>query len=239
LEPTTTADRTTPGPRPAARIPTRARAALTWTVVLIGVYVVLDILAQLLPPHYNPISQAESDLAVGPYGYIMTINFVVRGLLSIGFLLGLTTATGIGSRSRMGIALLGIWAVGAVLLAVFPTDIGTTESTRHGELHLLIALIAFVAAAVGVVLLSRHYREEERLREFATPANLLAALTILSFVAFAFATPVPFLLQHAYGLLERIFIGSVLLWMLAVSIFLLRSDRGRDRGGPAGPPDPG
>ncbi|HEY7356765.1 MAG TPA: DUF998 domain-containing protein, partial [Ktedonobacterales bacterium] len=47
------------------------------TIVGIALYVVLDVIAQLLPPHYNPISQAESDLAVGPYGWIMAINFVL------------------------------------------------------------------------------------------------------------------------------------------------------------------
>ena len=42
--------------------------------------------AQLLPPHYSPISQAESDLAVGKFGFIMTINFLNRGVLSLLFI---------------------------------------------------------------------------------------------------------------------------------------------------------
>lgn len=45
-----------------------ARLALA-TIVGIALYVVIDVITQLLPPHYNPISQAESNLAVGPYGY--------------------------------------------------------------------------------------------------------------------------------------------------------------------------
>jgi len=218
-----------PPPNPEAAIPSLTRTTLTLTVVLIGVYIALDILAQLLPPHYNAVTQAESDLAVGPYGYVMTVNFVVRGLLSMSFLVGLTAATRIGSRSRAGVALLGVWAVGAFLLAIFPTDIGTTETTVHGQLHLILALVAFVGAAVGVVLLSRHFLEEDLLRAFASPANVLSTLTILSFVVFLLATPVPFLLTHAYGLLERIFIGLVLLWMLAVSLSLLRSDQPAER----------
>ena len=59
---------------------------LYW-IVIAGVllYVILDAIAHILPPHYSPIRDAESDLAVGPYGYIMTINFVNRGLLSLLF----------------------------------------------------------------------------------------------------------------------------------------------------------
>lgn len=210
---------------PASSDSSRVKATLALAVVLVGVYVALDILAQLLPPHYSPVSQAESDLAVGPYGFVMTANFVVRGVLSISFLVGLTASTRIGSRSRFGIALLGVWAVGAFLLAIFPTDIGPTESTLHGKLHLVIALVAFLGAAIGVVLLSRHFREEDRLRAFAAPANILATLTVLSLVVFLLASAVPYLLNHAYGLLERIFIGFVLLWILTVSLYLLRSDR--------------
>ena len=218
---------TNPPQNPKGPIPTLARTTLNLTVVLIGVYVILDIVAQLLPPHYNAITQAESDLAVGPYGYVMSANFVVRGLLSTTFLVGLTGATRIGSRTRAGLGLIGIWAIGAFLLAIFPTDIGPTESTLHGQLHLLIALIAFVAAAVGVALTSIQFRKEDRLRGFAPTASLLSALTILSFLVFLIATPVHFLFTHAYGLLERIFIGMVLLWILAVSLYLLINDSGR------------
>jgi MFS family permease len=209
-------------------MPPRARVALTLAVLLVGVYIVLDIVAQLLPPHYNALSQAESDLAVGPYWYVMTANFVVRGVLAIAFLVGLTSATRIGSRSRTGIALLAVWGMGAFLLAIFPTDVGTTETTVHGQLHLLIALIAFLAAAVGVVLLSRHFPEEDRLRAFAGPAYVVGVLTLLFFVIFLVATPVPYVANHAYGLLERIFIGFVLLWMLVVSLCLLQSDARRN-----------
>ena len=53
----------------------RVRQLLVIVDALIILYVVLDVVAQVLPPHYSPISQAESLLAVGPYGYIMTVNF--------------------------------------------------------------------------------------------------------------------------------------------------------------------
>jgi len=221
------------GPGPTASIAPFARTALTLTVVLVGVYVVLDIVAQLLPPHYNAVSQAESDLAVGPYGYIMTANFVVRGTLSLSFLVGLLGSTRLGSRSRAGTALFGIWAVGAFLLAVFPTDVGTTETTLHGQLHLGIAFLAFLGAAVGVVLLAGRFREEDRLRGFASPAYTLAVLTLVAFVVFLLATPIPFAAKHLYGLLERVFIGLVLLWILVVSLVLLRSAPRGSRSVPA------
>lgn len=212
---------------PASAIPDSARRLLTLSVVLIGVYIVLDIVAQLLPPHYSPISQAESDLAVGPYGYIMTVNFVVRGLLSGAFIVGLGLSTNVTRRSRAGTACLWVWAVGAVLLAAFPTDVGPSETSLHGKLHLLIAFLAFIAIAVGEYLLSRSFVDEPRLRTFAPTSKAIAFFALLALAIYFFATPVPYLFHHAYGLLERIFIGLALLWILVVSLYLLQPSRKR------------
>ncbi|MGD0249540.1 MAG: DUF998 domain-containing protein [Thermoplasmata archaeon] len=222
-------------PGPAAPLSSRARAALTLTVVLIGVYVVLDLVAQLLPPHYSPISQAESDLAVGPYGYVMTLNFLMRGILSLSFLVGLSAATGLGSRSRAGVAFLAAWGVGAFILAASPTDVSVTETTGHGKLHLLVAFIAFLAAVVGEVLLSRRFSEEPRLRPIAGPSQLISVLAAVSVVLLFVGTGVPYLLRHAFGLLERIFLGFVLAWILVVSLYLLGSVRSYGAPATAGP----
>src|SRR5579863_401658 len=123
------------------------------TIAGIVLYVIIDVIAQALPPHYNPISQAESDLAVGPYGFLMTINFVLRGLVALTMLGALSREVAKQGLSRVGLVLVGIWGIGAFLLALFPTDVGAS-TTLHGKIHLLVALIAFVCAPVGELLLS-------------------------------------------------------------------------------------
>ena len=119
----------------------------------IVLYLVLDVVAQLLPPHYSPVSTAESDLAVGPYGYVMTLNFVNRGLLSLAFLYAFVRTTRLQGvnpgKYRSGILLLGVWAVGALLLAPFPTDVPATPVSWHGYIHLTVALLAFLGGALG------------------------------------------------------------------------------------------
>lgn len=211
-------------PRIQGPLPGNGRWALRVTVVLIGVYIVLDLVAQLLPPHYSAITQAESDLAVGPYGFVMTANFVVRGILSLSFLAGLALVTTLRRRSPFGLALVGVWAVGAFVLAASPTDIGA-ETTVHGMVHLATAAIAFLAAAVGELLLALHFRDEPRLAEFATPALVVSVLGVLALVAEFAVIARPRAASEVFGLVERIFIGFVLLWMLLVSLHLLRGDR--------------
>ncbi len=74
-------------------IPKTSGYMLLATCALLILYLVIDTVAQILPPHYSPIRDAESDLAVGPYGFLMTVNFVNRGVLSILFLTGISLMT--------------------------------------------------------------------------------------------------------------------------------------------------
>jgi len=191
-------------------------------VVGIALYVVLDVIAQSLPPHYSPLSQPESDLAVGPYGYVMAVNFVNRGLFSLLFLYGLKQGLPTGAGSRTGFVLFGMWAAGALILAAAPTDVGTPP-TFHGVVHLAVATLAFLGAAAGTLSLSRTLERDPTLRDVGRRARTIALLAIASFFAL-YGGPV--ILPHAAagvgGLVERVFIGLVLVWMLAVSVMMLR-----------------
>ncbi len=233
------------GPTPAGAssvppsVPAEARRA--FGVVLLGVvlYVVLDVVAQLLPPHYSPISQAESDLAVGPYGFVMTINFVNRGLLSLLFLAALarTVASGGGTpaRYRSGEVLLAIWGVGALLLAAFPTDVPSTPVSGHGAIHLVVAIVAFLGGAFGTYFLAVGFPDDPRLARteaFARPLAILSIVLCLLDLGLPFAAP--HLAARVGGLTERLFLGSVLLWIFLVALVLARM-RGDDRADPPRP----
>jgi hypothetical protein len=204
-------------------LPAGTRHTLTLAIIGIVLYAALDIVVQLLPPHYSAISQAESDLAVGPYGYIMTVNFVIRGLLTFVFLIGVLAATQLGRNARVGVVLLAVWGAGAYILAAFPTDVGTVV-TLHGTIHNITALVAFTGGAFGTLLLSLHLNAEDRLRRINSTARLVAALGVVMYIA-TFAAFFIRRLAHVFGLLERLFIGFVLLWMLVVALQLLLSDR--------------
>ena len=149
----------------------------------------------------------------------MAINFVNRGLLSFFFIIGLTKTVAIPSRPkfRTGIALLAIWGLGAIVLAAFPTNFPGGPVTTHGEIHLVVALIAFICGAFGILFLSLHFKEEGQLRALRKYVFPIAIISpILMFVTiFGLESKVG-------GLLERIFLGSVLLWMLIVSMYLFK-----------------
>ena len=192
-------------------------------------YIALDALAQALPPYYSPISQVESDLAVGPYGYVMTLNFINRGVLSLCFLFALALTANasdvMGRRFRRGAYLFAIWSVGALVLAAFPTDVPATPISWHGAIHLLVAILAFLGGAFGALYVSLGMAGNRllgRAHGIALPLAWIAvALCLVELLGAA-------TLSSYGGLIERLFLGSVLLWVVAVSLVMLKAP---DEGG--------
>lgn len=215
--------------REAPRGQQRAVVVFTITVVGVVLFVLLNVVAQLLPPHYSPIRQAVSDLAVGPYGWLLSIAFIVYSVMMLAFLFGLIWGMRKQGRSRIGLIFLSLWAVLPGLLVFFPTDIvdangypGSAQAfqmttTMHGEIHLVISVIAFISALLATLFISLRFPRDERLRSLRTPTLIVALLM----------WP-PFLLTDTlgkiglYGVAERLFLGMGLFWILVVALGIRR-----------------
>lgn len=211
--------------------PPSARWALWVTIVGIALYIVLDVVGQLLPPHYSPISQAESDLGVGPYGWLMDLNFIVRGILSLSFAYALyATWPTASKRPNVGLALIGAWGVGAFILSVSTVTV-SGPATTHGTVHNITAALAFLFVAIGELLVAFSMGPTSPWRAIRKYAWPLAIVTAVALLALTIGTGFPRIDAHYFGLLERVFIGFALLWVLIVSILLARSspERHRDR----------
>lgn len=200
----------------------QARRLAVLVVVGIVLYVALDTIAQLLPPHYNPISQAESESAIGPYGTIMRVNFVVRGLVALALIAALHKTLSPAAHSRVGALLLEVWGVGAFFLAIFNTDL-VGQHTLHGLIHLVVALLAFVAGAVGALLIALRLARDPAWAALRFPLVVIAALALLVFLVLIPTTSSVATSSAGgiFGLVERIFIGLLLLWMLVVALRIL------------------
>ena len=209
----------------------RVRRYGTWAIAGIILYVILDIVAQVLPPHYSPIRQAESDLAVGPYGFIMRLNFLVRAALSLLVVSALATALR-PARARWGLVLCSIWGVTSGLLALFNTDIlddprldPVLHHTAHGELHLVLALIGFIAAPLGAILIARTFSRAAEFRAAGRTSMVWALVSLAALLATR-----PLATHHAGGLGERIFLAAVLIWTGHAAMSLRRAASRRARG---------
>lgn len=156
----------------------------------------------------------------------MTLNFLNRGFLSLAFLAAFLGSVGLakGNRDtfRNGYFLLGVWAIGSILLAFFPTDVPATPMSWHGAIHFVVAIIAFIGGAFGTLALSRHLQKIVFFKAVKTLGMLLADLVVFFWVV-EFFTPFVFprIALRFGGLLERLFLFSVLLWILAISLYMI------------------
>jgi hypothetical protein len=202
-------------------VPKEGRNPLLLEIVLVGtlIAVLLEVMAQTLPPHYSPVRQPESNLAVGPYGYLEATSFFLRGALTLVFVVAFTRIVPEEARSRGGVIVLGISAIGKLVIAFAATDLTPRPETLHGVIHALGAVIAFFCGALGEVLLAWALRRDPDVR----PApHVLVGLSTITFLWTVIALgTLPVSAQIGiWGFVERIATALFLVWMLIVTLGL-------------------
>ena len=204
---------TRPGGRPSTRL--LASVALVGAVL----YVLVDVVLQLLPPYYSVISEAESNLAVGPYGWIMNLNFLARGVVTVCAVAALARFAPRSRLQRVGLALMLLAGASSAALAFLPTDIagpdasGLEPATPLGTAHLIVATVGFVAALAAFGALTVWLRGSEQLRAAYPAAVVFTGIGAVGLAAVGVAIV---LAPGVLGLAERVCLAGVLGWVIAV-----------------------
>jgi hypothetical protein len=197
----------------------------------VSVWVALVLIAQSLNPEQSALSMGMSGLVTGRYGWIMRLAFVVRGLTAFALVGAVETLVPQVAVSDLGLGLLAVWGGASALLAAYDTDMPGDEPTPHGRGHAVIAFVAYIAAAVGMVLVSLKLGDGEATADtarWALPIAFFAAVAMaVQFMGFgaaardASATPgsPPAFggIGRFAGLLQRVFLGAVMLWTALVA----------------------
>ena len=205
----------------------------TAAVAMVGVlvYVLVNVVLQLLPPHYSPISDAESNLAVGPYGWVMNLNFLGRAVFCVAAVVAIAlTAQDLSARmqsprrrERLLVSGLGLFLVGgasSAILAFFPTDVDAEHastlqtSSTAGVIHLAVASTGFVAALVAIILLTVWLRVRRVLPRVLPWAVVFAVLTLAGLLLVVAASE---WMPGVVGLAERVALVGILGWTFSVS----------------------
>lgn len=136
---------------------------------------------------------ASSQLALGDGGWMQSLNFIVAGLLTLAFALGLRRALRGQAGGPWAPWLMMVFAVSHVLVGLFSTDPafgfppgpGTPaglpaydQASFHAVLHSLFGLVGFVALAAACAALAWHLR-----RGGETGWALLALLPTVTVIA--------------------------------------------------------
>jgi hypothetical membrane protein len=194
------------------------RVFATAAMALVLFYVLTDVVLQLLPPHYSVVSDAESDLAVGPFGWAMNLNFLARAVMS-GCVVVAVALTDPASRlRRVGSVLLVLAGLFSAALVLFPADVnnagdfGMTPRTNVGLVHVLCATSGFLAVLAAMALLTWWIGRPRPVTVFFVVALSGLLLLAVSLVA----------LPQVVGLTERLCLVGILGWAFTLCLELRR-----------------
>jgi hypothetical protein len=155
-----------------------------------------------------------SSLAIGPYGWLQTVNFVVLGFTLIALAYGLHRGI-VGTRAKAGPVLVAIAGLGLILAGFkVEPDLSAMPRTAAGWLHLTGFLIASGALLPSFFVLGRRMRQDVRWHNLSR-LTLLTGVVALVCWAGSFALP---LAQVAL----YIFFAVVLAWITLTAIQLRR-----------------
>lgn len=187
------------------------------------VFAIVVIICAAIRPGYSHISQFISQLGEsgGPNTILMNYaGFMLPGVLI--FLSGLGFARRL-PRSALTVAgslLVAIFGLGIFAAGVFSCDPGCLPEnpSREGFLHNFVSLIAFSAMIAGVAVLGFQFRRMPGWQAFAGYSFVTAVVAAALLVGMVTVTAV----MPVIGLVQRVFLGFLFLWLVLVAIRISR-----------------
>jgi hypothetical protein len=151
-----------------------------------------------------------SATAMGPYGWLQTLNFIQLGLSVIAMAIGLGRVT--GARVGAGFVFLGGMAM---LLAMFTTDGTSAQPTSwHGWIHGLSYLLLLFSTLLGAVAVAIQLRNNSEWRGVARAAIAVPIAVVATFLLAGG-------LKQAGGLLSIISLLVIFGWYELLALRLL------------------
>ena len=178
-----------------------------WLAVVVAMH--------LLEREFDPLTVPISVYVLGTYGAWMTTSFFAGAAIWFLLAFGFRRALPPTFSARAGIVLLCIAGCGEIVMGLSPTQYPVTPPfTQQTLMHLLGAVVAFNAIALGSISLSVSFRGAAQWRSVST-ATLIVSLLMFAMLQDRW-------LWHpelsASGLKERVIVALMLLWFaLAVS----------------------
>jgi hypothetical membrane protein len=188
-------------------------AGLAWAGIIGPVLFTAAFIGQeaLRRSEYNPLAETVSALEAGPNGWVQQVNFVIFGLLTMAFAVGLQLGL---RRTRLGLlgpALLFTSGIGLLLAAGLPLREDAAGVTYDPGGHFVAGLTFFLTSALGLIALSRRLARDPNWRGLAGYTLAAGVVSLLGFfVMGALVMPDAAPLHDWAGLAQRVLILLVL-----------------------------
>jgi hypothetical membrane protein len=202
-----------------------------------AVFAVLLLIQGAVRPAYDPVRHFGSELSLGPWGWLQVTNFIVTGLLTLAFAVGLRRVLAPGRGAVAAPVLTAVFGGTLVVAGLFTTDplygyppdtAVPTEPTVAGLIHNLNALPNFIAMAATTFVMAARFAQENGKRTwmwYSLVTGLAVLVTFLASVAlYTTAEQAGALATSPHGIWQRICIVVGFGWFSALAVELLRPD---------------
>jgi hypothetical protein len=215
------------------------RILLTGGLIAGPVFVTVFLIEGATRAGYNPVRLPVSLLSVGDDGWMQVVNFVLDGLLVLGFAIGLVRDTRErGTPTTLGPLLLAAFSLAVIGAGLFSTDPGAgfprgvappIEPTTHGVVHDLVSLVVFSILPVACFVFARRFARsgEPRWAMYSAITGIVLAVGFIAIlIAFNAKTP----LSQSGGLIQRLWIVVGWGWLSLLAAQMLRGPSVARRG---------
>jgi hypothetical protein len=151
----------------------------------------------------GPVIDWPSGLALGPYGWLMTVTFFACGAFMALFAYGLKLA--LQDKFATSLLMLAGFAMMGLVFTSDPT-IGRLEYTWHGFLHDVFFTVLGITMMPGMLLLGRVFQKNEQWKN----------LSIYTWATLALVIPTFWL----KGLAFYVFLLAILTWTVVIALRL-------------------
>lgn len=168
-------------------------------------------------PGYDPRQQYVSELAAtdAPNAVPMIAAFLALGLLTLAFAVGLRRTLGGGAVALGGTALVALFGLGSIGGGLFRCDPGCGGTSPANVAHTVSAHLGLGALVLATLVLPVRFGRDRRwagLRAYSwLTGGIALAIFVRGFAAFG-----------GVGLGQRLFLGTLFLWLAVVALRLLR-----------------
>lgn len=182
----------------------------------------LIIVAGQIDPNYSSVSDTISLLGAPnrPYSTVINIGFVIYGALICGAAYGFYRKLRYIPLAKILVILLGVHAISAILLGIFPESPSIPPDTHWTDniLHNTLSGISHSALLMGILVTAKIAREEKALKAVALFGLAVVVINLPLPVIIVFD---PF--ESINGLLQRLFVISSILWLTLTSSVLYKN----------------
>lgn len=188
------------------------------SVILIGLGVGAGALAllalHLLPTGLSPARNPVSQYGITPYRAGYRVQTIAYALAGVGAAIGMAAIPG----SSLVVGLLLLFAASRLAIRWFPMDTPGTTPTVTGVAHGVLAAIAFGSVGLAALRLPTVLSKDGLDPGIGLGSGVLAAGMLLCFILMAVERRSR---SSHYGLVERIFYGSMTVWLVLVALLVL------------------